>query len=95
MGGVCLLPTSSRYDPDSRDGIAVSWTTHDLLALDWDRGREYHGTQLTMNRALADVLTALGYEVRPFGTGGATLVIGSERSTSVATRRPRPSRQPQ
>ncbi len=30
-----------------------------------------------MNSALASVLTALGYEVQPFGPGGAFLVTGS------------------
>jgi hypothetical protein len=33
-----------------------------------------------MNCALASVLKALGYEVHPFGTGGATLVTGPRRS---------------
>lgn len=41
LGGVCLLPIPSRHNPDGQGGIAVSWTTHDLLALDWDRGFEY------------------------------------------------------
>lgn len=34
LGGVCLLPIPARHDPDGQSGVAVSWTTHDLLALD-------------------------------------------------------------
>ena len=39
----------------------VSWTTHDLLSLDWDRWNEYHGVHGVMNGALTQVLDALGY----------------------------------
>jgi hypothetical protein len=60
LGGVCVLPVPSSHNPDGQGGIAVSWTTHNLLALDWERGREHHGTQQAMNRALASVLKALG-----------------------------------
>jgi hypothetical protein len=70
----------------------VSWTTHDLLALDWERGHEHRGAQQTMNRALANVLRALGYQVQPFGSGGASLVTGPRHSTPATTRRSRPSR---
>jgi len=52
----------------------VSWTTHDLLSQDWDRYGTYRSVQQVMNKALADVLHALGYEIRPFGSGGASLV---------------------
>ena len=92
LGGVCLLPIPARHDPDGQSGIAVSWTTHDLLALDWDRGREHQGTQQAMNRALASVLRALGYRVQPFGTGGASLITGSRRSSTPAARQSRTSR---
>lgn len=92
LGGVCLMPVPSRYNPDGQGGIAVSWTTHDLLALDWQRGREHQGTQQAMNRALSDVLTALGYQTRPFGTGSASLVTGPRRPTQATTRRSRPSK---
>lgn len=95
LGGVCLLPIPAEHDPGGQPGIAVSWTTHDLLALDWDRGRERQGIQQAMNRALASVLRALGYRVRPFGTGGASLVIGSRRPSLAATRRSAASRRPQ
>jgi hypothetical protein len=74
LGGVCVLPIPSSHNPDGLGGIAVSWTTHNLLAMDWQLGRERQGTQEAMNRALASVLKALGYRVRPFGIGGASLV---------------------
>ena len=54
----------------------VSWTTHDLLSLDWDRWREYQGAHEVMHGALAGVLDALGFEVWPFGLGGAWIVTG-------------------
>lgn len=54
----------------------VSWTTHDLLSLDWDRWSEYHGAHEVMNGALAQVLDALGSQLWPFGMGGAWIVTG-------------------
>jgi hypothetical protein len=92
LGGVCVLPIPARHNPDGQAGIAVSWTTHDLLALDWDRGREQRGTQDAMNSALASVLKALGYQVGPFGTGGASLVTEPRRSGPSTTPRTRSSR---
>jgi len=92
LGGVCVLPIPARHNPDGQGGIAVSWTTHNLLTLDWERGREYHDTQQTMNRALASVLRALGYQVSPFGIGGASLVTQPRRSGPPTTPRTRPSR---
>ncbi|MGH3402787.1 MAG: hypothetical protein ACRDRJ_09825 [Streptosporangiaceae bacterium] len=64
LGGVCLLPVGS--------GIAVSWTTHILLSLEWDRCTEHHRAHAAMNRALAEVLNALGFRVEAFGQGGAS-----------------------
>ncbi len=77
LGGVCLLPVPARHD-DGRNsgGVAVSWTTHDLLLRDRDRYSTYRDVQQVMNDALADVLHAFGYEVCPFGSGGASLVTG-------------------
>jgi hypothetical protein len=92
LGGVCVLPIPAGHNLDGQGGIAVSWTTHDLLALDWDRGRERQGTQEIMNSALASVLQALGYQVGPFGTGGASLVTEPRRSGPKTTPRTRPSR---
>jgi hypothetical protein len=94
LGGVCVLPVPGGHNPDGQGGIAVSWTTHNLLALDWERGREQQDTQQAMNRALASVLKALGYQVRPFGTGGASLVTGPRRSGPSAAPRTRTSRGP-
>jgi hypothetical protein len=92
LGGVCVLPVPGSHNPDGQGGIAVSWTTHNLLALDWERGREQQDTQQAMNHALASVLKALGYQVQPFGTGGATLVTGLRRSGPRTAPRPRTSR---
>ena len=92
LGGVCVLPISARHNPDGQGGIAVSWTTHNLLTLDWDRGREHQDTQQTMNRALASVLKALGYQVSPFGTGGASLVTEPRRGNPLTTPRTHPSK---
>ena len=73
LGGVCLLavPTESGT---GHGGIAVSWTAHNLLLLDWDRYGTYTGTQQAMNTALGGVLRAFGYPVTPFGSGGVWLV---------------------
>jgi hypothetical protein len=76
LGGVCLLPVARGHDLDGQGGVVVSWTTHDLLSLDWDRWREYQGTHDVMNGALAQVMDALGYQVWPFGLGGAWIVTG-------------------
>jgi len=77
LGGVCLLPVAAWAEPGGRTGVAVSWTTHSLLSLDWDRWAEYRGVLEAMNWALAVVLEALGFCVRPFGgQGGASLVTG-------------------
>jgi hypothetical protein len=92
LGGVRLLPIPSSHNPDGQGGIAVSWTTHNLLAMDWDRGRERQGTQEAMNRALAAVLKALGYQIQPFGTGGASLVTEPRRGGPLTTPRTRASR---
>lgn len=54
----------------------VSWTTHDLLSLDWGRLLAYHGTQDVMNGALSEVLDGLGFQVSLFGVGGAWIVTG-------------------
>jgi hypothetical protein len=76
LGGVCLLPVAAWAEPGGRAGVAVSWTTHSLLSLGWDRWSVYHGVQEAMNPALADALDALGFCVQPFGQGGASLVTG-------------------
>jgi hypothetical protein len=86
LGGVCLLPVARGHDPGGRGGIVVSWTTHDLLSLDWDRWSEYHGAHEVMNGALAKVLLALGYQVWPFGLGGACIVTGRKPGYGEAGR---------
>ena len=75
LGGVCLLAVPVESGT-GHGGIAVSWTAHNLLLLDWDRNGTYAGTQQAMNTALGGVLRAFGYPVTPFGSGGAWLVTG-------------------
>jgi hypothetical protein len=68
------------------DGSSARWTSRNLLALDWDSSRERQDTQQALDRALASVLKALGLQVRPFGTGGATIIAAPRRSVAaVAT----------
>ena len=74
LGGVCVLAVPAAGT--GHGGIAVSWTAHNLLRLDWDRYGIYTGTQQAMNTALGGVLRAFGYLVTPFGSGGAWLVTG-------------------
>jgi hypothetical protein len=76
LGGVCLVPVGAWGSAGGQAGVAVSWTTHSLLSLDWDRWSEYRDVQEAMNPALAAVLDALGFCVQPFAQGGAWLVIG-------------------
>ncbi|HYA53056.1 MAG TPA: hypothetical protein VEG33_18035 [Streptosporangiaceae bacterium] len=82
LGGVCLLPVAAGHAPQSKAGVVVSWTTHDLLSLDWCRWPEYHGTQQVMNGALGQVLGVLGFQVAPFGSGGALIVTAGPTTAS-------------
>lgn len=86
LGGVCVLPVARGHDPGGRGGVVVSWTTHDLLSLDWDRWSEYHGAHEVMNGTLAQVLDALGYQLWPFGMGGAWIVTGRKPGWAEAGR---------
>jgi len=61
LGEVCLLPAAAGHGPGSRTGVVVSWTTHDLLSLDWCRWPEYHGTQEVMNGALGSCAWCAGF----------------------------------
>ena len=76
LGGVCLLPVRTWPGRGGPGGVVVSWTAHDLLSLDQDRAGIHHATSGIMNGALAGVMSALGYEVLPFGLGGAWIVTG-------------------
>jgi len=75
LGGVCVLAVPAESET-GHGGIAVSWTVHNLLLLDWDRYGTYTGTQQAMSTALGGMLRAFGYMVTPFGSGGAWLVTG-------------------
>ena len=85
LGGICLLPVPAG-PADGRAGIAVSWTTHSLVLLDWDRYGTYTSTQQAMNTALGGVLRAFGYAIAPLGSGGAWLVTGCHRQETEAAR---------
>jgi len=82
LGGVCLLPVTAGRAPQRKAGVVVSWTTHDLLSLDWCRWHQYHGTQEVMNGALGHVLGVLGFQVAPFGSGGAHIVTDGPTTVS-------------
>ena len=75
LGGVCLLAVPPEAGT-GQGGISVSWTTHDLLLRDQRRYRTYQDAHQAMNAALGRVLTAFGYQLAPFGSGGAWLVTG-------------------
>ena len=75
LGGICLLPVPAG-PADRRAGITVSWTTHTLMSLDWDRSGTCTCTQQAMNTAIGGILRAFGYPAEPFGSGGAWLVTG-------------------
>ncbi len=79
LGGVCLTPIPAEFGT-GHSGIAVSWTTHDLLVKDWDRFGIYRGTVQMMNLALGKVLHVFGYLVAELGTGGSWLVTGWRNS---------------
>lgn len=68
-GGVCLTPEAGRR------GIVVSWYRHAPLSREQSRGTALDAAvQRTMNAALADLLTQLGFPIAPFGATGWSLV---------------------
>jgi type II secretory pathway pseudopilin PulG len=78
-GGVCLTP-----DP-ARRGILVTWRQHDRMSLERVRGLAVEAAvERTMNAAIADVLTAMGFPVTPVGTSGCHLVAADQQSASAA-----------
>jgi hypothetical protein len=74
-GGVCLTP-----DPGSA-GVLVAWRQHDRMDLMHVRGVAA-GTAVrrTMNAAVADVLSELGFEVEPIGPWGCYRVTSARRA---------------
>ena len=68
-GGVCLTP-GPHYA-----GVVVSWHQHERMSAEWVRGPAMEAVvQRTMNAAVADLMTSLGFEVEPFGDSGCSLV---------------------
>ncbi|SDY46752.1 hypothetical protein SAMN05661080_03571 [Modestobacter sp. DSM 44400] len=73
-GGVCLTPEAGHR------GIVVSWHRHDRMSLQQARGAALDAAvQRTMNAALADLLTQLGFGIVPFGPSGCSLVPVTEQ----------------
>jgi hypothetical protein len=63
-GGVCLTP-GPHYA-----GVVVNWHQHDRMSAQYIRGAAMTATvQETMNATVANLLTAMGFEVEPFGAG--------------------------
>ena len=68
-GGVCLVP-----DPSS-GGILATWRAHDRMAVQQVRGAAVGAAvHRAMTAALGDVLTKLGFTVRPLPSGAGLLV---------------------
>lgn len=68
-GGVSLMP-----EAECR-GVVVSWRAHDRMSLHHVRGAATDATvRRSMNAAVADILSDLGFVVEPFGQAGSLLV---------------------
>lgn len=87
LGGVCLTPTAPGSSGHPAGGVIVGWTQHDRMAVDHVRGYPaYEGVQETMNYALADALTALGFQVEEFGQASSHIVTGAAATSEGAER---------
>jgi hypothetical protein len=72
LGGVCLTPAPGEQ------GVLVTWTQHDRMALGRVRGHAADlAAQEVMNTAVAEVLTAFGFLVEPFGQASGHIVHGA------------------
>ena len=78
-GGVCLTPASRQ------DGVIVTWTTHDSLALDGCHYEEDRDVHEVMNYALADVLQTTGWQVDAYGQASAHIVTGRAGEPDLAS----------
>ena len=76
LGGVCVRPVPAHVDPEGDGGVVATWAVHDLLARDPDREQACQDAREIMNLSLAEMLFALGYEVRPVAAGGAWMATG-------------------
>ncbi|MBB3677088.1 hypothetical protein [Modestobacter versicolor] len=73
LGGVCLTPAPGEQ------GVLVTWTQHDRMALGRVRGHAADlAAQQVMNHAVAGVLTAFGFLVEPFGEASGHVVRGAD-----------------
>jgi hypothetical protein len=72
-GGACLTPEPAR------GGVLVSWHQHDRMSRDQVRGAAIDASvQRTMNAAVADCLSQMGFDVEPFGSSGCSLVTAAQ-----------------
>ena len=72
LGGVCLTPAPGG------EGVLVTWTQHDRMALGRVRGHTADvAAQQVMNTAVADVLSAFGFLVESFGDASGHIVRGA------------------
>lgn len=63
-GGICLTP-GPHYA-----GVVVTWQQHDRMSAQYVRGPAMTArVQEAMNATVANLLTAMGFEVEPFGAG--------------------------
>ena len=70
-GGVCLTPAPGA------GGILVSWQPHDRMSMHQVRGAAVDAVvQRTLNSAVAELLSELGFAVEPFGANGCHLIRG-------------------
>jgi hypothetical protein len=70
-GGVCLVP-----DPSS-GGILATWRSHDRMAVQQARGAAVGAAvHQAMTAVLGNVLTTLGFSVRPLSSGAGHLITG-------------------
>ncbi|MPQ98661.1 hypothetical protein GB931_12160 [Modestobacter sp. I12A-02628] len=69
-GGVCLSP--------GHGGVLVSWHQHERMGVEQVRGSALgSAVQSTMNVAVADLLSQLGFAVEAVGTSGCSLVTSA------------------
>jgi hypothetical protein len=73
-GGVCLVPDAAS------GGILATWRAHDRMAVEQVRGTAVNAAvQQVMTAAVAEVLTTVGFCVRPLPSGAGHLIT-DERS---------------
>jgi hypothetical protein len=73
-GGVCLVPDAAS------GGILATWRSHDRMAVEQVRGTAVSAAvQQVMTAAVGEVLTKLGFCVRPLPSGAGHLITDEPR----------------